>query len=467
MLFPKTASKNVKKSGSPVKKSFRACPIKKFSLIQVKKFNSMFKVSYSTSTINSFGGINFADSLIGNASVYKTIDQMLGNRDVKAQYTYSDLFRSYFLLTLCGGECAEDITEHLRRELSRVKGFDVCSADTLLRMQKELATEKETIVSETDIEHDFNINLPMNRLMIKLLVQTGVLSPEQKDYIFDYDNQFIPAEKYDSKRSYKHAEGYFPGIASINSYPVYIENRNGNSNVKYKQAETLKRAYGVLAEFGIKVKHSRMDCGSFDKTVIPVVEANSTYFYIRAQRCENLYDQIGEISRWETVTIGMKDYEVASIEYAPFGGEKTYRYVIAREKNSDGQGNLFTGDDFTYRAIMTNNEEMSDKEVVEFYNDRGESERLFDEMNNDFLWKKMPFSFLHENTVFLVMMAICRNLYHFLIEFISRKLDFIKPNFRLKKFIFRFMVVPSKWIKQGRGYVLKLFTTKKYHLVFE
>lgn len=217
------------------------------------------------------------------------------------------------------------------------------------------------------------------------------------------------------------------GIASINNYPVYIENRNGNSNVKYKQAETLKRAYGVLAGFGIKVKHSRMDCGSFDKTVIPVVEADSTYFYIWAQRCENLYDQIGEITRRETVTIGMKDYEAASIEYAPFGGEKTYRYVIARKKNSDGQGNLFTGDDFTYRAIMTNNGEMSDKDVVEFYNDRGESERLFDEMNNDFLWKKMPFSFLHENTVFLVMMAICRNLYHFLIEFISRKLDFIKP----------------------------------------
>ena len=110
---------------------------------------------------------------------------------------------------------------------------------------------------------------------------------------------------------------------------------------------------------------------------------------------------------------------------------------------------------------------MTDKEVVEFYNDRGDSERLFDEMNNDFLWKKMPFSFLHENTVFLVMMAICRNLFHFLTKFISRKLDFIKPNFRLKKFIFRFMVVPAKWIKQGRQLVLKLFTSKKYHLLLE
>ncbi|MDP2887466.1 MAG: transposase [Bacteroidota bacterium] len=153
------------------------------------------------------------------------------------------------------------------------------------------------------------------------------------------------------------------------------------------------------------------------------------------------------------------------MEYAPFGWDKTYRYVITREKKGDKQGDLFTGDDFTYRAIMTNNREMTDLEVVEFYNDRGDSERLFDEMNNDFLWKKMPFSFLHENTVFLIMMAICRNLYHFLTDFISKKLDFIKPSFRLKKFIFRFMVVPSKWIKRGRQQILKLFSTKKYHLL--
>lgn len=91
--YLESASKNVKKNGEPrKKKSFRACPIKYFTYLG-KKFNPMFKASYSTSNINSFGGINFADSLIGNVSVYKTIDQMLGNRDVKALYTYSDLFR--------------------------------------------------------------------------------------------------------------------------------------------------------------------------------------------------------------------------------------------------------------------------------------------------------------------------------------------------------------------------------------
>jgi hypothetical protein len=55
---------------------------------------------------------------------------------------------------------------------------------------------------------------------------------------------------------------------------------NGNSHVKYKQDETLKRAYEVLVENKITVKHNRMDSGSFDQSVVPVVEANSTFFYI-------------------------------------------------------------------------------------------------------------------------------------------------------------------------------------------
>lgn len=67
------------------------------------------KITYSSENINSFGGINFADSIINNTSVYNIIDESLGSRGVKAIYRYSDLFRSYLLMTLCGGECAEDI----------------------------------------------------------------------------------------------------------------------------------------------------------------------------------------------------------------------------------------------------------------------------------------------------------------------------------------------------------------------
>jgi hypothetical protein len=425
------------------------------------------KITYSKENINSFGGINFADHLIKKESLYEIIDNELGGRGKNSTYSYSDLIRTYLLLVLCGGECAEDITENLRKELGQVQGFTASSADTLLRMQKELATAKEAYTSASNVEHEFNINAKMNRLLVKLLIATKQLIPDDDNYVFDYDNQFIPTEKYDSKRGYKKADGYFPGIATIANHPVYIENRNGNSNVKCKQEETLERAYDILKGFGIKPKYSRMDCGSFDKEVIPIVEANSEHFFIRAQRCASLYGTIRQVKEWEDVEIGFKRYQVASIRYAPFGQDKTYRYVISREKNNDAQGDLFTGDDFKYRAIMTNEMDMTDLEVILFYNARGGSERLFDEMNNDFLWKKMPFSFLHENTVFLIMMAICRNLFHFLTNQVSKCLGFIKPNFRLKKFIYRFVAVPSKWITRGRQQILKLFTTREYHLLLE
>ncbi len=41
-------------------------------------------------------------------------------------------------------------------------------------------------------------------------------------------------------------QGYFPGVSTIGKHIVHIENRNGNTNVKYKQADTLKNAYSSL-----------------------------------------------------------------------------------------------------------------------------------------------------------------------------------------------------------------------------
>ena len=307
----------------------------------------------------------------------------------------------------------------------------------------------------------------MNRLLVGLLVRPGQLVPGTKGQVLDFDNQYIPTDKYDSKKGYKKEYGYFPGIASIDKHPVYVEGRNGNSNVKFGQARTLERTYALLRENGVKVAHSRMDCGSFTKEVVDTVEANSDHFYIRAQRCASLYDTAKGITDWREVEIGHNAYGAASIEYTPFGGERAYRYVVCREKREDGQGDLFTGDSFTYRAIITNNTEMDDLEVVRFYNARGNSERLFDEMNNDFLWKRMPFSFLNENTVFLIMTAICSNLYRFLVGHISKRLDFVKATFRLKKFIFRFVALPVKWIKRSRQKILKLYTDRPYHLLLE
>jgi hypothetical protein len=419
------------------------------------------KITYSKEQIGSFGGLNFVAKEISHIGLEKIMTETIGKRSNSAEYSYLDVVKNMWLIFFAGGDCAEDIQENLKTELEAIPGNNVCSADTIGRVQKSLSLAKEIMVSKSGVVHEFSKHDKLNELNLRLLLKTKALK-KGGYYDFDYDNQFIPTEKFDSKKSYKMKNGYFPGVSTIGTRIVHFENRNGNSNVKYKQAETLRNSYSLLKAQGININRSRMDCGSFSQAIIAVVEEYSKVFYIRAQRCEDLSEQIRAIEKWEPATIASREVEVASIYYAPFGKEKKYRYVISREKNKTGQIDTDFQSDFIYRAIITNDEKSSTSEIIEYYNQRGASERIFDEMNNDFGWKKLPFSFLEENTVFMIIMAMCRNFYLYFINKIAPKFSSLKRNYRLKKFIFRFVVVPYKWVTHARETKLKLYTSKSY-----
>lgn len=345
--------------------------------------------------------------------------------------------------------------------LKTIPGNNVPGADTVLRGIKELSTPNTTYTSTQNKIYDFNINKSLNTLNIKSLLITNQLK-KSSSYDFDYDNQVIATEKYDAKNTYKHTKGYFPGVASIGDKIVYIENRDGNANVKPEQATTLTRAYNLLKENDIKIHRSRMDAGSYSKDIIEVVAENSELFYIRANKSAQLTRQITEISKWQTVEINYKQYEVASIPFTQFFKQKKYRLVVMREKGKTNQIDLFTGDNLIYRSILTNDWESSEKQVIEFYNQRGSSEKLFDVMNNDFGWKHLPCSFLNENTVFLIITAMIKNFYNYFIGLVSKVFDDIQPTTRLKRFIFRFISVSGKWIYRARQWVLKLYTDRPY-----
>lgn len=108
------------------------------------------------------------------------------------------------------------------------------------------------------------------------------------DSTLDFDHQFIAAEKKDAKYSYKKAEGYFPGVASVGGLIVGIENRDGNANVKFHQADTLERIISRLEnESRVVIRNFRADCGSFSKEIIAYVKEHCDHFYIRANNCQS------------------------------------------------------------------------------------------------------------------------------------------------------------------------------------
>lgn len=422
------------------------------------------KITKTSENIHSFGGLNFISNHFDKLGLRQIIDKKLGSRGEKAVFSYSDCIKNYIMLFMAGGDCAEDIQVHLKDEFNNIKGLNNCSADTLLRMQKELITKKEIKFSKNNIENQINTNTNLNELNIEVLLKLKALNTDVY-HDLDFDNQFIPCEKYDATKSYKMKMGYFPSVATIGRNIVYIENRNGNSNVKFEQSKTFENIFNLLDNNKIKIGKARMDCGSFVEEIIEVVALHTQNFYIRAQRCGELTKQLKQVINWQKVRLNDKKIEVCSIKYKPFGGEKEYRYVVSREANKTGQVDVFQEDNFIYRAIITNDEAISNLEVIKFYNQRGASEKIFDEMNNDFGWKQLPFSFLEENTVYMSIMAMCRNFFLSILDEFSKKLNFIEKTNRLKRFIFRFVIVPYKWVKKGEETILKLYTKKPYQLI--
>lgn len=422
------------------------------------------KVQQYSTTVNPFSGISFVNHIFNRVGLSELIDEELGARVKYVGYSYSDIIRNLTNVFLSGGDVIEDVSSHLGTHLKEIPNNQVPSPDTIGRGLKELTTSNTVFVSNSNISYNFNINKKLNLLNIKSLLLTNQLEAN-KNYDFDYDNQITANKKYDAKRTYKQTKGYFPGVATIGNNIVYVENRDGNANVKFKQAQTLQNAYKLLQSQNISINRSRMDAGSYSKEIIEVVAKYSKSFYIRANKSDSVFEQMQEISDWKEEEINYKQYQVASIKFKQFMEKKEYRLVVMREKTSNIQINIFTQDTYKYRLILTNDWESTEKEIIEYYNNRGTSEKIFDVMNNDFGWKKMPFSFLNENNTFMIITAMIKNFYNYFVDLVSKTFDNISPTTRLKRFVFRFVTVAGKWVYAGRRWVLKLYTKQDYNLL--
>ena len=383
------------------------------------------------------------------------IDKVLGLRCTLYGYQYSEIVGSLSSVYFCGGDCVEDVTSHLMPHLSLHPTLRTCSSDTILRGISELSCANTTYTSDSGKSYDFNTATKLNSLLVKVLLNTGQLVSGES-YDLDFDHQFIETEKYDAKMTYKKFTGYSPGVAVIGDLIVGIENRDGNANVRFHQQETLERIFSNLESNDIHIKRARMDCGSCSREIVEAVEKHSKHFYIRANRCTSLYDSLLALRGWKREEINGIEYELNSIITEKWEG-KAYRLVIQRERRVDGDLDLWEGE-YTYRCILTNDYTSTAREIVEFYNLRGGKERIFDDMNNGFGWARLPKSFMAENTVFLLLTALIRNFYKFIMGRLDTNAFGLKKTSRIKAFVFKFISVPAKWIRTARRHELNIYT---------
>lgn len=422
--------------------------------------------------ISPFGGLNFVIEETIKLDINKLLEENLPTLPKQSTYNWFDIIMSYWSVFFCGGDCAEDLSVNLRESFKGNPLVKVPSPDRVLNRLKSLATPSELFTAKRGKkEHQFSLADELNRLNLKML---SLLPDFKKDnVVLDYDNTIIFTEKADAERTYKKENGYCPGVGLVGQHVVYVENRNGKSNAHILQHETIDRMATLLKEAGVTIDVIRADSASYTYEIIKSMENMAKRTFVKARMSESMERAIRGIENWKQIQVGDEIMYRGSVNFTPFVHHAKrnkisidslieYRLVVTKEARKDGQINLFTGEAFNYSPILTNDFEMTEDEVVFFYNARGAREREFDVLKNDFGWSKMPFSKLEQNTVFLIIMAMCKNLYVHIIEKFSCKTKVLSSHFRIKKFIFRFICIPAKWVQSGRTRKLRLYGSVEF-----
>jgi len=425
--------------------------------------NTNMKILHS-SPVSSFGGVNFVLEELDQLKISHLLNSFLPRLTSQSKYSWKDIFYSYWSVIFCGGDCAEDVAINLQSTLKKNPFIQCPSPDRLLNRLKDLSIPSMILTKNRSlVSNEISTNPLLNTLNIKLLKRMGLL--HSKVEVLDYDNTFIFNNKADAKNTYKKEYGYCPGVGIINDSIVYIENRNGNSSPHTMQDDTIRRMMSLLHKQGIKLKTFRADSASYQFATITTAREFFDTIFVRAKINASTQKAILSITNWKEISGTEK--QLGSTTFIPFPDAarrakrkdllEKYRLIVTKERRRDGQINLFTGEACMYSAIMTNDFEMTDEQAMEFYAQRGKQEREFDILKNDFIWNKMPFSKLEQNTVFLLITAMCKNIYTYIIDKFAKRFKYLSRHFRLKKFIFRFICIPAKWIWSGRERKLRLY----------
>ena len=218
-------------------------------------------------------------------------------------------------------------------------------------------------------------------------------------------------------------------------------------------------SFALLEANCIRVNRFRADCGSCSKEIVSEIEKHCTHFYIRANRCSSLYDDLFSLRDGRR-----RKSTASSLNSIPFSlrnGKASAIVLSFRDKSAWMEsltcGKVNTPTDAFLPTITTHQQETSSN----FYNKRGGKERIFDDMNNGFGWNRLPKSFMAENTVFLLLTALIHNFYKTIISKLDTKAFGLKETSRIKAFVFRFISVPAKWIMTARKYVLNIYTENR------
>lgn len=461
------------------------------------------KAIRSNTKISPYGGAVPILKKIKEFGIPQVIRSTLGVRKKQSKYGYEDVFIAWILTALCGGTRLDHITK-LKKKLNIIPGLKIPSHDTLGRVMKKLATENgrgETISKDEKGKVTYtryNDNIELNRMLIKATKRIGALK-EGKSYTLDIDATFLASQCRggESPLEFHGKNGFAPLVCLIGELPVYISLRSGDAGARFLLTESLRMCLDLLEESKIKVGRVISDAAGYSKAITEMLEARGIKFVMRFPVTGGMpsFKESLKNAHWRETEINTAENnwkcEIADIQYQMyypkyisqptiqmrviairFPTNKTIiktksleeRKFMNKVKNKmchlKDQKKLkqppkkYTEihwkeiEGYTYKFFVTNDFKSTSEGIVYEYNKRGDAERKFSYMKQEFGWRLPPFMWMNQNNVFLIVTSLANNIFVGIRNLFKIMIPQIKIKSRLKEFRLTFMDVACAYINR-------------------
>lgn len=394
--------------------------------------------------------LQLMNSLGFSQIVDKAFPKPGSNRGIAA----SIYIKSLIMLQHAGGDCLEDI-KLLRddRALTSLLDKSPPCAKALGDWLRRMGIQAGAFSSLTKVNQCF-------------------LKPafgKRRDFTLDIDATEIVANKREAQWTYNNNKGYMPiigHIAEVGQVVAY-DFRSGNTSPAKGNLEFIKQCTRSLPP-GHDINALRIDAAGYQGSIITYCESEGIRYAIRAHMDSAVKELIADSREtdWKPV-LNSKGQPIGQDTlrtlHCMSDVKQAFTLVIQRKPKSKQpslelgvetcESTELTRDGYIYRAIATNRKDMSDWEIIDWYNQRGEdSENRIKELKLDFAGNKLPCSDFAANSFYFGVCVLAYNLFALMRQLSPVELG----NARAKSIRFRIYHAAAMLCRSSRRWILRI-----------
>ena len=298
-----------------------------------------------------------------------------------------------------------------------------------------------------------------------------------REVTLDIDATLVKSAKREAEMSYHGVRGYYPLVGTLaeTGQVAAVRLRTGGTPPSKDNVAFIHQCQAALPK-NVRVKRLRADAASYQKAILNDCFEHDVTFFIRAVMGGDLREFVEQLGgdRWQPLA-NTDNEEVCDEVWIMDDMQQAFRLVVQRhpwlprqlELPLDKQAAGKTEQDneagakpvehlehqgYVYRAIATNDNEMSMEEVVRCYNARGEhAENRIKELKSDFGGGRLPTGEFTANAVYLQVCMLAYNLFT-LLKLATPQCG----DSRAKKLRLRVYAVAGVLVQHGRRMLLKV-----------